>query len=82
MYKDWPSTSIVVVQCMAVGSLVVFLHAQLGFQVVSDGHPHLQRNLKKKTNMNWPRTYRYKSGDTLTHQHLNPVIYLYNFDPI
>ena len=35
---------------MAVGSLVVFLHAQLGFQVVSDGHPHLQRNLKKNTN--------------------------------
>ena len=25
--------------------------------------------------MNWPRTYRYKSGDTLTHQHLNPAIY-------
>ena len=49
MYKDWPSTSIVV-QCTMVGSLVVFLHAQLGFQVVSDGHPHLQRNLKKKTN--------------------------------
>ena len=77
MYKDWPSTSIVV-QCMAVGSLVVFLHAQLGFQVVSDGHPHLQRNLEKKQikfNMNWPRLYRYKSGDTLTHQHLNPAIY-------
>ena len=37
---------------MAVGSLVVFLHAQLGFQVVSDGHPHLQRNLKKNNESN------------------------------